>query len=469
MKPERLSLLFLLGLSACSLAPIYQRPLLNMPLTYKETGHWNQAMPTAANISRGQWWEVYDDGELNQLEQKVSLSNQDLRAALARYQEARAAALVARAGYYPTITGIATGQRLDTSGNIANRSTTPLYNDTLAGANLSYEIDLWGRIRNQVAAAENFAKASAADLAAMDLSLHAELASDYFALRGDDEQQRILDITVVAFQKSLHLTQMRLKGGASSESDVDQAQTQLEVAKTAATDMRLKRAQLEHAIAILIGVPPAEFSLRVRHQKIKVVSISSGMPSTLLERRPDIAAAELRVEAANANIGVARAAYFPDFSLQGMIGFESQILSNLIGAPSLFWAIGPQATLTLVDGGRINALLQRAKASYDETVANYRQIVLNALRDVEDNLVALHRLNSEVQTQAAAVKFSERALKQANYRYVGGLITYIEVVITQNTALQAELAEVDIRTRRQLASVQLIKALGGGWTVNEVL
>jgi NodT family efflux transporter outer membrane factor (OMF) lipoprotein len=465
MKPEHLSLLFLLGLSACSLAPTYHRPPQNISATYKETSHWKEAEPALANTDRGAWWEVYDDAELNQLEDKVSLSNQSLRAALARYQEARAAALVARAGYYPTITGIATGQRIDTSGNVANRPSTPLYNDALAGANLSYEIDLWGRIRNQVAAAENLAKASAADLAAMDLSLHAELLSNYLALRGDDEQQRILDTTVVAFQKSLHLTQMRLKGGASSESDVDQAQTQVEVAKTAATDMRLKRAQLEHAIAILIGVPPSEFSLRARHQKIKIVAIASGMPSTLLERRPDIAAAELRLEAANANIGVARAAYFPDFSLQGMIGFESLILSNLIGAPSLFWSIGPQATLTLVDGGRISVLIQQATASYDEAVANYRQTVLDSLREVEDNLVAIHRLNSEVQTQAAAVKFAERALKQANYRYLGGIITYIEVVIIQNTALQAELTEVDIRTRRQLASVQLIKALGGGWSV----
>jgi NodT family efflux transporter outer membrane factor (OMF) lipoprotein len=322
---------------------------------------------------------------------------------------------------------------------------------------------VWGRVRNNVIAAQDKAKASAADWSAIDLSMHAELANDYFALRGDDQEQKILDEAVRAYTIGYNLNSRRHKGGVSSEADVDQAKAQLESAKTLAADKRLKRAQLEHAIATLVGVVPAEFHLPANANPMKVVSIAPAVPCGLLQRRPDVAAAELRVQAANAQIGVVRAAYFPDFNILGGIGFQSADGYNLFSLPSVFWSLGPTAALTLIDGGRIDAFVRYAKASYFETVANYRQTSLTAFQEVEDNLVAIHRLNQEMQTQAAAVTASYRAEKQAEYRYKGGVINYLDVVFEQNIALQAALVDADIKTRRQIASVQLIKATGGGW------
>ena len=325
-----------------------------------------------------------------------------------------------------------------------------------------------GRVRNQVAAAYDRASASQADLAVVDLSMHAELAIDYFNLRADDELQRVLDKTVAAYQKAYNLTRNRHHGGIVPAADVDQARSQLESAKTLATDTRLKRAQLEHAIAVLMGVTPAEFNLPAVNIKIKVISVAASVPSTLLERRPDIASAELQVQAANAEIGVARAAYFPDFNLLGGFGVESAAINNLFKAPSLLWSLGPTAALVLIDGGRINALTSYANARYTETVANYRQTTLTAFQEVEDNLVAIHRLNSEIKTQSAATVSAYRALKQAQNRYVGGIITYLEVVLAQNIALQTEMVDIDVRARRQVASVLLVKALGGGWSTKNL-
>jgi NodT family efflux transporter outer membrane factor (OMF) lipoprotein len=454
-----------LALTACSLAPKYHTPEMDIPAAYKEAGKWLPANPTYFSARRQSWWRIYKDPTLNDLEEKATLDNQNLHAAYARYQEARAQAAVARAGLFPQLTGIANPQRIGYSGNIANPLKTQVYNDTLIGADLSYEIDAWGRIRNQVAAAVSLEQASAADLAAVNLSVHAELATDYFGLRGDEQAQRILDETVKVYKKALYLTRMLHEGGAAPEADVDQAETQLKSTETLAYDIRLKRAQLEHAIAILVGQAPATFKIAPAHYEIPRVTVVPDLPSTLLQSRPDIAAATRRVQAANANIGVARAAFFPDFSLVGTIGFESQILSNLLQMPSLFWAIGPYATQIIFDGGRINAFLALAKADYFETVANYRETVLVAFREVEDNLVAIRRLDQEMITEAAAVKAANRAVVQADYRYRGGIITYLDVVVTQNTALQTELSDVDIRTRRQQASVQLIKAIGGGWQI----
>jgi NodT family efflux transporter outer membrane factor (OMF) lipoprotein len=297
----------------------------------------------------------------------------------------------------------------------------------------------------------------------MDLSLHAELATDYFNLRSDDEAQRVLDSTVKAYQEAYDLTESRHVGGAAPEADVDQAKAQLESAKSLAIDVRIKRAQMEHAIAVLIGEAPAQFHLPAVKKRIPFISVAPGVPSTLLQRRPDIAAAELRVQAANAQIGVARAAYYPDFSLIGALGFEGTSGSNLFSAPSLFWSLGPQAFWILFNGGKTQAFVDLAKAQYFETVANYRQITLTAFQEVEDNLIAMHKLNSEVVTQDAATKAAYKALQQAKYRYLGGIITYLDVVLTQNIALQTELVDIDVRVRRQIASVQLIKAIGGGW------
>jgi NodT family efflux transporter outer membrane factor (OMF) lipoprotein len=339
----------------------------------------------------------------------------------------------------------------------------PQYNDFLAGADLSYEIDVWGRVRNMVKAGESRADASAADLAAMDLSLHAEMAVDYFALRAEDETQKIADETVEAYQKAYDLTKRRFDGGVSPEVDVDQAQTQLQNAKTFAADTALNRAQLEHAIAVLAGETPSGFTLPPAQPAITLPPPVVTIPSFLLQQRPDIAAAELRVQAANADIGVARAAYFPDLTFSASGGFESAVASKLLQAPSLFWAIGPSAVQTVFDGGKIAALSDEAQAAYNESVANYRQTVLTAFQQVEDNLAALRQLAQESETQALATEAAERTLKQAQNRYTGGITTYLDVVIAQNTALQAELAGINIRTRQLTASVLLTKAFGGSW------
>jgi NodT family efflux transporter outer membrane factor (OMF) lipoprotein len=433
-----------LGLVSCSLAPKYERPPLSIPTHYKEAGKWQRANPTYAVTDRGPWWKVYNDATLNELEERVTFANQNLKAAYARYQQACALAAVARADFFPTIVANAGITRYQNSSNTA-LDVPSTYDDFTIGPNLSYEIDVWGRVRNNVLAAQDRAKASAADWTAVDLSMHAELASDYFALRGDDQAQKILDDTVKAYTIAYKLNVRRHNGGVVSVADVYQAKAQLDSAKTLAADKRLKRAQLEHAIAALVGVVPAEFHLPLTTKPMKVVSIAPAFPCGLLQRRPDVASAVLRVQAANAQIGVARAGY------------------NLFSAPSLFWSLGPTAALTLIDGGRITAFVRLAKARYFESVANYRQTSLTAFQEVEDNLVAIHRLNQEMQTQAAAVAAAYKAQQQAEYRYKGGAINYLDVVFEQNIALQAALIDTDIKTRRQLASVQLIKAIGGGW------
>ncbi len=466
---------YVIVLSGCSFAPKYQRPAMNIPSSYKETGKWLVAKPSSAALDRGPWWRMYGDPVLNGLEAQVVSANQNLKAAVARFEQARAVLAEQRAAYFPTVLGVFNATRQQTSKNIANPQPVSLFNDKLFALNINYEVDLWGRVRNAVATARSLAQASAADLAAVDLSLHAELASDYFALRGADAAQRILDETVVMYEKALYLTRQRYKGGAAPVSDVDQAQNQLYTAKTQAADIRLTRAQLEHAIAVLIGKPPAAFSLKAALPRVKWVTISPQFPSTLLERRPDIAEAELKVKAANYNIGVARAAFFPEVNLAAAIGFESKSFGNIFKRPSLAWSLGPTVasallntgsmpfvTQTIFDGGKLIALSKQACAQYVETVANYRQTVLTAFQEVEDSLVALRQLDRENQTQTIATLAAKRALDQAMYRYHGGLTTYLEVVVVQNTALQAQLSSINIHTRRQLASVKLIKALGGG-------
>jgi NodT family efflux transporter outer membrane factor (OMF) lipoprotein len=461
---------------SCSLAPTYHRPRLNIPLSYKENGKWLLAKPKG-NLNRGPWWEMYNDKKLNELEEQILFANQDLQSAVARYEQARAAVMVARSALYPNLLGVVNANRQGTSKTIANPLSATTFNDFLISADLTYEVDVWGRIRNLIKEAKSLACASADDLATLDLSLHTELAIDYFALRSADDSQQVLDETVEAYQSALYLTRQRFKGGAVSVLDVDQAQTQLETAKTQAADNRLKREQFEHAIAILIGRPPAAFNLPPsRYYHITQVTIDPYLPSSLLERRPDIASKEQLVQAANAHIGVARAAFFPAINLTTGIGYESQTLSHLLTAPSLIWSLGPSALLTIFnsngsplvsqtifDGGRLLGLDKAAWANYCETVANYRQTVLIAFQEVEDNLTALRQLDVENKTQGAATKAANRALQQALFQYKGGLTTYLDVVVVQTTALKNELNLVDVRTRRQIASIQLIKALGGGW------
>ena len=450
-------------LSACSLAPDFIRPEIETPKTFKETDGWLMATPADA-LPRGKWWEIFKDETLNGLEEKAGLGNQDLKIALARYEQARAGVRAARADFFPTITAGAHDLRERSSPNFSSITTGKPFNDYTLQGDLSYEIDLWGRIRNQVQAAKDISKASGADVVAVELSLRAELAANYFSLRGDDAAQAALDVTVEAYSKALDLTRDRFKGGVAAQADVDQAEAQYQGTKTQALELHLKRAQLEHAIAVLTGTPPESFSLAATPlTDITPPAIWPGMPSTLLERRPDIAAAERRASAANAEIGVARAAWFPDFSITGLLGLQSASSGNWMSAGSRIWSLGPQAVVTLFDAGRINALSDQARAAYDEQAATYRKTVLNAYAETEDSIVALRQLELEGKSQTAALDAAERSLRQSQDRYTGGIVTYLDVVVAQNTALQARLSWIDIETRRMTATVQLIKALGGGW------
>lgn len=455
------------ALSGCSLAPHYERPATPAPAaSYQELGGWKIATPSD-DAPRGAWWTMFHDEELNELEARVSAANQSLQAALARLEEARAATRIARSAYFPTLTANASATRQRNSVNAPGfpPGAEPVYNTFVVGGDLSYEIDLFGRIRNTVAGARAAAQATAGDTAALDLSVHAELATDYFALRGLDAQQQLLDHTVADYAKALELTRNLYQGGAAALSDVQQAQAQLETARTQAEDTRLRRAQTEHAIAVLVGAVATGFHLEARPlaPELAIPAVDPGLPSQLLERRPDVAAAERRVAAANAGIGVARAAYFPVFSLAGSAGQESTEVGNWLSAPSRFWSIGPQGLLTVFDAGLHAAQSAAAHASYDEQVANYRGTVLGAYQDVEDNLAALRQLALEDVSQAAAITATQGALEQALYRYKGGVVTYLEVVSTENAALSARLAAVDIETRRISATVLLVRALGGDW------
>lgn len=455
-------------LGGCTLAPRYQRPATPAPApSYAELGEWKVAAP-ADNAPRGAWWTMFHDEQLNGLEVRVIAANQSLKAALARLEEARAEIRIARAGYFPTLTASAsaTRQRASTNGPGFAPAAEPVYNTFIVGGELSYEIDLFGRIRSTVAGARATEQATAGDAAALDLAVHAELATDYFSLHGLDARQQLLDRTVADYAKALELTRNLYQGGAAALSDVQQAQAQLETARTQAEDTRLKRAQTEHVIAVLVGAMPSGFHLEAQPlpSDFAIPAVDPGLPSQLLERRPDVAAAERRVAAANAAIGVARAAYFPVFSLLGSAGQESTRSTDWLAAPSRFWSLGPQGVLTVFDAGLHAAQSAAAHASYDEQVANYRGAVLAAYQDVEDDLAALRQLALEDVSQAAAVTAAQGALEQALYRYKGGIVTYLEVVSTENTALAARLAAVDIETRRISATVLLVRALGGDWT-----
>jgi NodT family efflux transporter outer membrane factor (OMF) lipoprotein len=456
------------ALAGCSLAPRYERPSTQQPPpTYKEAGDWKVSSP-ADTSARGRWWTMFGDTDLNALEAEVTNTNQSLKSALASLEQARAQTRIAGSEWFPTLTAQATATRGEASvysqGYTPGRTRTG--NSFVLSGDLSYEVDVFGRVHNTVANARANEQATAGDVASLDLSLHAELATDYFLLRGLDIEQRFLDQTVADYERALQLTQNLFKGGAAAISDVQQAQAVLELARTQAEDTRLHRAQTEHAIAVLTGQQPSGFALAARAEDSlpTKTAIDAGLPSQLLERRPDVAAAERRVAAANANIGVARAAYFPVFDLLAQAGSQATTAANWLTAPAQFWSIGPQALLTVFDGGLHRAQSAAAHAVYDQQVANYRNSVLTAYQDVEDNLAALRQLQRESISQAAAVKATQGALDQANLRYKGGIVTYLEVVATQNAALSARLTAVDIDIRRATATVQLVKALGGDWS-----
>ncbi|HEX5475319.1 MAG TPA: efflux transporter outer membrane subunit [Vicinamibacterales bacterium] len=453
-----------IALTGCAPKVAYVKPATPAPAAaFKENADWKTAQPRDQML-RGAWWDLFADPQLAALESQVDISNESLRAAQARFFQARAvigvnhAALAPQVTVNPSITGV------DPSGNRPTTSATAKYADFVLPADVSYEADVWGRVRASVAAARAAAQASAADVESVRLSVHAELAADYFQLRGVDAEQQLLDTAVAAFTRALELTQNRFRGGIASEADVAQAETQLETTRAQAQDLAVGRAQLEHAIAVLVGRPASTFSLAPLPLTMPPPPIPAGVPSDLLERRPDIAAAERRAAAANADLGVARAAYFPRLLLTGSAGFESGSLATWLAGLSNFWSLGPAMAATIFDGGRRRAVSAQAQAAYDESVANYRDTTLRAFEEVEDNLAALRVLDREATTQAAAVAAAERSLTLATNRYRGGVASYLEVITAQSAALTNERAAVGILTRRLTASVLLVKALGGGWS-----
>jgi NodT family efflux transporter outer membrane factor (OMF) lipoprotein len=467
-------------LSGCTVGPNYHRPTAPTAPAFKESavpvpppnppnGGWKQVAPNDSAI-RGQWWEIYQDPQLDKLEEQVAVSNQTLKASYEQYMQARAAIQVFRSQYFPTLSVGPAASRDRVSANrplhIVGTQTT--YNDLILQGQATWEPDFWGSIRRSVESQRATAQATAADLANVDLSLRSELATDYFELRGLDTQQQLLDNTVLQYQDFLALTQARFKGGVATDSDVALAQTQLDQTRAQAIDVGVARAQFEHAIATLTGVPASSFGLPPAPLDLQLPQVPLGVPSQLLERRPDVAAAERRTDAANAQIGIAIAAYYPTITLNGGGGFESQSPGTWIQGPSSLWSLGGSAVELLFDAGRRHALTEEARDSYEQNVANYRQTVLQAFQDVEDNLSSLRILSSESVAQQRAVDSAQRSLSISTSRYKGGVTTYLEVITAQATQLANERTAADITTRQFAASVQLIKALGGGWDTTKL-
>ena len=453
------------SVAACTVGPDYVKPPAIAAATYKELegSGWKPAQPADA-LTRGAWWHIYADPSLDSLEQQVASANQNVQAAEARFRAARATVAQYRSSFFPVVSANGDFSRARTSENVLHKSTAGLtLNDYLVQADASWEPDLWGRVSRSVEGAKAQAQASAADTQGVLLSMQAELATDYFELRGLDQERQLLDDTIKAYEEALDLTQHRYAGGIATDADVAQAQTQLKTTQAQALDLGVQRAQLEHAIAILIGQTPSTFSLTIAPLTAMPVVAAAGVPSALLERRPDIAAAERQVANMNAQIGVATAAFFPSLILSVTGGLEATNYSQWLMAPSRLWALGPTLAGTLLDFGGRASVREQARAHYDESVAQYRQTVLNAFGQVEDNLAALRVLEQEAAAQDDAVSAAQRSLAVVSDRYKNGAITYLDVVVAQTTALNNERNAVSIARRRMVASVALVKALGGGW------
>jgi NodT family efflux transporter outer membrane factor (OMF) lipoprotein len=454
--------LALLAISACAPKVKYVPPTVEVAPAFRENADWKTAQP-ADDALRGNWWELFGDPDLNALEQQIDVSNQTLKAADARFAQARALFRATRASLFPTVDVLPSAVRAEPSGNRPASNVHQAANDFVLPVDVSYEADVWGRIHTAVSASRAVAQASAADLETARLSLHAELAVDYFALRGADRDRQLLDAAVVSFEKALELTQNRFQGGIASQADVAQAETVLETTRAQAVDVAVRRASLEHAIAILVGKPASALTIAVMPMSGAPPAVPAVVPSALLERRPDIAAAERRVAAANAQLGVATAAFYPRLLLSGAAGFESSPLGSLLTGTSSFWTIGPALIVNVFDAGRRRAVSDQARAAQDEATAVFRQAVLVAFSEVEDQLAALRILDQEATIQRRAVDAAERSLVQATNRYRGGLASYLEVTSAQTAALVNQLTAVGILTRRMAASVLLMKGLGGGW------
>jgi len=448
--------------------PKYQRPPAPTPAAYKETPpatwaetqEWKQAQPSEG-VKRGKWWEIYNDAELSALEEQVSISNQNVLAAEAQFREAKFAVRIARSSLYPTVSAAPSivGSRITGTNNGNAYATYEL------PVEVSYQADIWGSIRRSIQASSEAAQASDAQLENARLSYQAELAQDYFELRGTDGEKELLETTVKSYQDYLKLTQDRFNSGVASGSDVAQAQTQLQTARAQLIDYDVARAQYEHAIAVLAGKPPADLSISYSSIKIIPPPVPAGVPSTLLERRPDIAGAERQMAQANEQIGIAKAAYYPTLSLAPNtgVGFGSTSFLHWLSWPGRLWSVGPELAETLYDAGRRRATLNQSIAAYDATVASYRQTVLTAFQQVEDNLAALRVLENEAQAEDAAVKAAQNSLDISTYQYKAGTVNYLTVITEQAILLQDQEQAVSILTRRMSASVLLIEALGGGW------
>ena len=453
-----------LQLTGCAIGPKYHTPTVDAPPAYKEIGDWKPAQPNDQSLG-GEWWTIFQDPQLDALELQVNVSNQNLKAADAQFQQARAVLRYYRADYYPTVTAGPSATRTRISANSPTSSILrgATYNDFVLPFDFSYQADVWGRVRKTVESYREQAQASAADLATVNLSMHADLAVDYFQARSLDAEEQLLNSTVKEYEQALELNENRFHGGVASEVEVEQAKTQLQTTRAAAIDVGVLRAQYEHAVAILIGKPPAEFSLPPLPLTAPPPHVPVSVPSELLERRPDIAASERRVASANAQIGVAKTAYYPLINLGASGGFESSAITTLAQGPSGLWSVGLSALETVFDGGRRRSLNDQARAAYDYQVAAYRENVLTGFQQVEDNLAAVRILENEAKVQDEAVSAAQRSLDLSVTRYKGGVTSYLEVITAQSAALSDEVTAVNILGRRMANTVLLVQALGGGW------
>lgn len=460
-----LALLIPLALGGCAIGPDFFRPKVETPTAFKEidpklAGEWKQTAAGNGPSVAADWWKVFGDPLLNDLIAQVDISNQNLKIAEAQYRSARAGLDAARAGFFPSV-----GSNLSASRGTVSTATgngaRPIDNSYALTASAAWEIDLWGRIRRSVEAADAKAEASAADLAAARLSLQALLTQTYFQLRVADAQIAVLERSVAGNQRFLKLTQNRREAGVASPLDMAQAETQLGNAQTQLLEVQAQRAQYEHALATLVGKPPAALSIAAGPLKVSIPATPPLIPSTLLENRPDIIAAERRVAAANASIGVAKAAFFPVLSLGATAGYRSSSWANLLDLPNRVWSLGPALALTLFDGGARSAAVKQADAAYDQAVASYRQTVLTAFQEVEDNLSNSRQLEQEAQTQGAALAAARRAREIAENQYAAGISSALNVITAQSAELSAELNALSIQNRRLAAATTLLKNAGG--------
>ena len=459
-------------LSACTLSPDYHRPALSTPAQFKQAEGWTQAKPSDA-IARGAWWEIYGDAQLNTLVEELNRSNQTVAQSAAQYRQAQALVRSSRASLFPSL-DLSVGKTRSAQGtgssssSLSNNSSgiRDTYNAQLG---VSWEIDLWGKLRETLNANEASAQASLADLAAIRLSQQSELVQNYLQLRVIDAQKRLLEATVAAYERSLKMNQNQYRAGVAGPDAVAQARTQLKSTQADLIDLAWQRAQYENAIAVLMGKAPADFALAATEEIPALPDIPLALPSQLLERRPDIASAERKVMAANSNIGVSRAAYFPDLSLSMSGGYSSSSFNNWIELPNRYWSVGPQLALTLFDAGKRSAEVDRTVAVYDQTVAQYRQTVLDGFKEVENYLVQLKVYGDEAVVRQEALDAARESLRLTENQYKAGLIGYLDVVSVQTTALSNERSVLTLLQGRLLASVQLIAALGGGWDEQQAL